>query len=84
MRGLAHNQPGLGSRKDATGAVAFQDYGEIALNQGNEQEAKKQFHAAEQELAKIQSRQNGSGHERGRKKAVRSNFSFFNAEDGTG
>jgi hypothetical protein len=39
--------------KDASGALAFQENGEIALSEGKEQEAKKHFQAAEQELARI-------------------------------
>jgi hypothetical protein len=47
--------------KDATGAAAFQESGEIALSAGREQEAKKDFQAAQQELARIRGGHNGSG-----------------------
>jgi hypothetical protein len=39
--------------KDATGAMAFQENGEIAMNEGKEREAKQYFHAAEEELATL-------------------------------
>jgi hypothetical protein len=39
--------------KDARGAVAFQENGEIALSQGNEQQARHYFEEAEQELAHL-------------------------------
>ena len=47
--------------RDASGAAAFQESGEIALSEGKEQEAKKDFLAAEQELARIRGGHNGSG-----------------------
>jgi len=47
--------------KDASGAAAFQESGEIALSEGKEQEAKKDFLAAEQELARIRGGHDGSG-----------------------
>ena len=47
--------------KDASGAAAFQESGEIALSEGKEREAKKHFQAAEQELVRIRGGQNASG-----------------------
>lgn len=47
--------------KDASGAAAFQENGEIALSEGREQEAKQYFRAAQQELARIGATQNSSG-----------------------
>ena len=41
--------------KDASGTAAFRENGEIALNEGKEQEAKKHLQAAEQELDRIRS-----------------------------
>ena len=40
--------------KDASGAVAFQVKGEIALSQGNPQQARRCFEAAEHELTVLQ------------------------------
>ncbi len=45
--------------KDASGAKAFQENGEIALSEGKEQEAKGYFQAALRELAGIESGQSG-------------------------
>lgn len=39
--------------KDASGAVAFQENGEIALSEGNQQQARHYLEAAEQELARL-------------------------------
>ncbi len=39
--------------KDASGAVAFQENGEIALSEGNQQQARHYFEAAEHELASL-------------------------------
>lgn len=39
--------------ENATAAMAFQENGEIAMNEGREGEAKQYFHAAEQELATL-------------------------------
>jgi len=39
--------------KDASGAVAFQENGEIALSEGNQQQARHYFEAAERELASL-------------------------------
>ena len=39
--------------KNATAAMAFQENGEIAMNEGKEGEAKQYFHAAEEELATL-------------------------------
>ena len=39
--------------KDASGAVAFQENGEIALSEGNQQQARHYFEAAEHELARL-------------------------------
>jgi S-formylglutathione hydrolase FrmB len=36
--------------KDATGAMAFQENGEIAMGEGKEKQARQYFQAAEQEL----------------------------------
>ncbi len=47
--------------KDASGAAAFQENGEIALSKGREQQAKEYFRAAQQELARIGASQNESG-----------------------
>jgi hypothetical protein len=44
--------------KDASGAAAFQENGEIALSEGNEQEARRYFESAEQELARLHPVQN--------------------------
>jgi hypothetical protein len=40
--------------KNATAAMAFQENGEIAMNEGKETTAKQYFHRAEQELATLQ------------------------------
>ncbi len=40
--------------KDASGAAAFQENGEIALSEGNPQQARRYFEAAERELARLQ------------------------------
>lgn len=42
--------------EDASGAVAFQENGEIALSQGDEQQARQYFEAAERELAHLKPR----------------------------
>jgi hypothetical protein len=39
--------------KDATGAMAFQENGEIAMSQGKEEQAKQYFQTAERELATL-------------------------------
>jgi hypothetical protein len=39
--------------EDASGAVAFQENGEIALSQGDQQQARHYFEAAEKELAQL-------------------------------
>ncbi len=39
--------------KDASGAAAFQENGEIALSEGNPQQARRYFEAAEHELARL-------------------------------
>lgn len=39
--------------KDASGAAAFQENGEIALSEGNQHEARRYFESAEQELARL-------------------------------
>jgi hypothetical protein len=39
--------------KDASGAVAFQENGEIALSEGNQDQARRNFEAAEHELAHL-------------------------------
>ncbi|HTT77217.1 MAG TPA: hypothetical protein VMF50_14720 [Candidatus Binataceae bacterium] len=39
--------------ENATAAMAFQENGEIAMNEGREAEAKQYFHRAEQELATL-------------------------------
>jgi hypothetical protein len=39
--------------KDASGAVAFQENGEIAMNSGNSQQARSYFEAAEHELGRL-------------------------------
>jgi len=39
--------------KDASGASAFQENGEIALSEGNQQQARHYFEAAEHELARL-------------------------------
>jgi predicted negative regulator of RcsB-dependent stress response len=39
--------------EDASGAVAFQENGEIALSQGDKQRARRNFEAAEKELAHL-------------------------------
>jgi hypothetical protein len=39
--------------KDASGAVAFQENGEIAMSEGNDAQAQRDFQAAEQELARV-------------------------------
>jgi hypothetical protein len=39
--------------KDASGAVAFQENGEIALSSGDTQQAKRDFEAAERELGRL-------------------------------
>ena len=39
--------------EDASGAVAFQENGEIALSQGNQRQARHYFEAAEKELANL-------------------------------
>jgi hypothetical protein len=41
--------------KNATAAMAFQENGEIAMNEGKDGEAKQYFRAAEQELATLTS-----------------------------
>lgn len=45
--------------KDASGAEAFHENGEIALSEGKEQEANGYFQAALRELAGIEARQSG-------------------------
>ena len=39
--------------KDASGAAAFQENGEIALSEGNQQQARRYFEAADRELARL-------------------------------
>jgi hypothetical protein len=39
--------------KDATGAMAFQENGEIAMSEGKEEQAKQYFQAAERELGTL-------------------------------
>jgi hypothetical protein len=46
--------------KDASGAVAFQENGEIALSEGNQQRARHYFAAAERELAGLRPVQPGA------------------------
>ena len=47
--------------KDASGAAAFQENGEIALSEGNEREAKRYFESAEQELGRLHPVQSSHG-----------------------
>jgi hypothetical protein len=51
---LAHRiSQAWAENKDASGAVAFQENGEIALSDGNEQLARHYFEAAEENLAQL-------------------------------
>jgi hypothetical protein len=51
---LAHQiSQAWAENKDASGAVAFQENGEIALSSGNEQLARHYFEQAEQNLAQL-------------------------------
>jgi hypothetical protein len=47
--------------KDASGAAAFQENGEIALSEGNPQQARRYFEAAEHELARLHPMQTSQG-----------------------
>jgi len=47
--------------KDASGAAAFQENGEIALSEGNQQQARRYFEAAERELARLHPIQTSRG-----------------------